>query len=304
MKKNVWKFLKFVLLGLAVIIVCILLLLQCPGDKITREKDSVQPSVETVKEKPGETKKQDLSDSSKVTESEKKIPLVRKKLVHKTNKSLNLKKNLSYLPDQTDELMEKSKKPKDVEALAEKVKILSEKVDVLRDKVRALLERVEAVLKKKKMDIPVGGIENLDTEKKEIQTADEVTFKYPTHVLTVGISTYKDWTPYGFQGSYDYRISKYFSLGLQGNAFFKEGKFQADRSIYVGLRANFHIFPLLVKNSNFDLYAGGSIGAGRDDAVATFETMGYLGASYDFSRRWGIFVEAGNIGVVGLRVKF
>ena len=311
MKEKAWKISKFVLLGLAVIVVCVLLLLQCPGDKTARKTDDNPSVVETVTERPVETRKQDVSDSPHVVESVKKMPktnmptsFVGKKPAHKIKKSLNRKKNLSYLPDQTDELMEKSKKPKDVEALAEEVKILSEKVDVLWDKVRALLEKVEAVLKKKKMDPPAVVVGNLDAEKKEIQTDSEVIFKYPVHVMSGGISTYKDWTPYGFQGSYAYRVSKYFSLGLQGNAFFKEGKFQADRSIYVGFRANFHIFPLLVKNSNFDLYAGGSIGAGRDDAVATFETMGCLGASYDFSRRLGIFAEAGNIGVLGLRVKF
>jgi len=99
-------------------------------------------------------------------------------------------------------------------------------------------------------------------------------------------------------------VPQFVSLGGQGNAFFKDGKYRGDRSLYMGFRANFHMFPLFVENSRFDMYAGGTAGIGRDNNVETFETMWYLGAAYDFSKHWGVFVEAGNIGVIGLRLTF
>jgi len=182
-----------------------------------------------------------------------------------------------------------------------KLKALSEKTNMLHNKVKILLERLEAILRKVKTEAPA---QELDPVHVEESSNTDVVFKYPTHVFAGGISTCKEWTGYGLQGSYAYRVNSYISMGLQGNAFFKDGKYNGDRSLYTGIRANFHILPLFVKNSNFDLYAGGTLGAEFDDDDMTFETMGYVGVSYDFCKHWGVFAEAGSIGVLGLRMNF
>lgn len=322
MKKNAWK----VVSSLVVIVVCVLLFLQCPDDKSKRKSsgDNVLSAVVVKKEMAVETKKQSVSDTldtaksdKNVSESTKQIQL-NKTPVYNTAKKVKLerktvrqqvqKADKSLLQDQKDSVVSIQKEE---DVLLKELTILSEKVDVLWEKVRVLLERVNAVLGKVKADAPNEEVslkkaENKSSEDKsnEVLLVEEVVFQYPTHVLAGGVSTYKEWTGYGLQGSYAYRINNYFSLGLQGNAFFKEGKYRGDRSLYAGVRANFHIFPLLVKNSNFDLYVGGTAGIGRDDAVETFEAMGYMGISYDLCRHWGVFAEAGNIGVLGLRLKF
>jgi len=191
------------------------------------------------------------------------------------------------------------------------IKKISEKTDELNKKVKILLERVEAILGRAKAEASSQEVELIQAE--ELQNADkemntqldeDLAFKYPSHVVAGGISTCKDWTGAGLQGSYAYRITNYFSLGLQVNASFNDGKYSGDRSLYAGVRANFHILPLLVKSSNFDLYAGGTLGAGFDNDDLTLEGMGYMGVSYDFSKSLGVFAEAGNIGVLGLRLKF
>lgn len=188
---------------------------------------------------------------------------------------------------------------------------ISEKTDELNKKVKILLERVEAILGKVKAETPSQEAELVQAEElpnpnKEMKTLldEDLTFKYPSHVVAGGISTCEDWTGSGLQASYAYRINNYFSLGLQVNASFNDGTYSGDRSLYAGVRANFHILPLLVKSSNFDLYAGGTLGAGFDDDDMTLEGMGYMGVSYDFSKSLGVFAEAGNIGVLGLRFKF
>lgn len=338
MKKNVWKILKLAVLSLAVIVVFILLFLQCPEDKTTRETsdDSSPPVAGLVKGMTGEAEKQNLSDTLDIAKSEKEIhkstkqlQVVGKELVQGTaekvkieHKTISLHAKKAHKPvlqekiqmavsRQTKDVLEKNTKPKAEELLAEELKVLAEKVRVLEGKVKLIFEKLKAYAERSKTEAHTEKAEvfiaeenqNLD-KGQEIQSDEKVVFKYPTHVLTGGISTYKEWTGYGFQVTYAYRINNYFSLGLQGNAFFKEGKYGGDRSLYEGVRANFHIFPLLVKNSRFDLYVGGTAGMGSDDAVETFETMGYMGVSYDLSKSLGMFAEAGNIGVFGLRLKF
>lgn len=332
MKKNVWKVLKLAVLSLAVIVVFILLFLQCPEDKTTRETsdDSSLPVSGLVKEMTGEAEKQNLSATLDIAKPEKKINKSAKQLqvvgmepVQGTAEKVKVKhERISLHANNADKpvLHEKTHKAvsgqkgeamEETHKLKEEMKVLSEKVDVLLEKVRVLMERVEAILGKVKTEAPDEDVTFIIAEDQpnpdkgnETLAKDEEVFKYPTHVLAGGISTYKDWTGYGLQGSYAYRLNKYISLGLQGNAFFKEGKYRGDRSLYAGVRANFHIFPLLVENSNFDLYAGGSLGAGRDNNVMTLEAMGCMGVSYDFCKHWGVFAEAGNIGVFGLRLKF
>ncbi len=334
MKENIRKTSMFVLLSIAVIVVCILLFKQCSKTKSTGETstDSSSPMTNVKKEIVENVKKNDLTEDMHASKSQKKRDKVieqnlvdEKGIVSKATKKLgatNLqdkkiykpvvhKEYLESVPKQFDEDLREDRKHKIKGVLADELKILTAKVNVLEEKVRALLEKMRVFSEEKEDRVLVeklGVVEKqmdvnstiaLDTSK-----SDEVVFKYPTHVLAGGLSTYEKWTGYGLQSSYTYRINKYVSLGGQGNAFFKEGKYRGDRSLYMGLRANFHMFPLLVENSRFDMYAGGTAGIGRDDNVETFDTMWYLGVSYDFSKHWGVFVEAGNIGVMGLRLTF
>ncbi|MGZ2368587.1 hypothetical protein ACXR6G_02215 [Ancylomarina sp. YFZ004] len=283
MRKNVRK----AVLSSVKVVVCILFLVQsAQSETISKTSKYTTLSVVEVKnEMAFETKKDILSDTLSAVKSIKKIS--------DATKQVQLVGDESVLD--TDK----------------KLKTLSEKTDRLNEKVKILLERVEAILGKVKAEAPSQEVEliqveelpNSDNEMKTLLDED-LAFKYPSHVVAGGISTCKDWTGSGLQGSYAYRLNNYFSLGLQVNASFNDGKYSGDRSLYAGVRANFHILPLLVKSSNFDLYAGGTLGAGFDHDDMTLEGMGYMGVSYDFSKSLGVFAEAGNIGVLGLRFKF
>lgn len=316
--------------------VIILFFVQCAEDKTKKNtsEDSSLPVAEAVNETTEEAEKQDVSGTLNIATSSKEIPgateqkqvdakeTVKKvKLelkatrpqVKKADKPLvrksSKKESQTAVSVQAEKVMELTQKPKEEEILAEELKVLAEKVKLLEEKVKLIFEKLKTFAKNKeafaeKMEARKAEVIPNPDAIKESQTDEEEAFKYPTHVFAGGFSTYEGWTGYGLQGSYAYRINNYFSLGVQGNAFFKDGKYKGDRSLYAGVRSNFHLMPLFVENSNFDLYAGGMAGACRDNNDTTFKAMAYLGVSYDFCKHWGIFAEAGNIGVFGLRLKF
>jgi hypothetical protein len=317
--------------------VSILFFVQCTEDKTKKytSEDSSLPVAEVVKEMTEETKTENSFDTLNIVKSEKQIreateqtQVVDKKKVENVKpefKAINPQVKKADNPvvqvasqeelqmdvsGKTEEIMVAVKKPKEEDILAKEVEILFEKVRVLEEKVKIIFEKLKLFSEEVKTRVSVEEVavlkveENLNLDKGEETLAEEaMVFKYPIHVLAGGISTYKGWTGYGLQGSYAYRINKYFSLGVQGNAFFKDGKYKGDRSLYIGARANFHILPLFV-NSKFDLYAGGTAGGYHDNNKTVFKAMAYLGFAYDFSKHWGLFAEAGNIGTLGLRLKF
>lgn len=210
---------------------------------------------------------------------------------------------------QFNEYVVKEEQSKSLDILKTDLKNLTEKVNVLDVNVKALLEKMRLFYEEKenrmladesaKKETEVDSTGILDT-----LGVDKYKYKDPTHVLSMGVSTYEKWTGLGFQASYTYRLNKLVSLGMQGKAFLKDGSYEGDRDIFMGLRANFHILPLLVEDSRFDLYAGGTVGVSLDNNIESFDTIWCLGSSYDFCKHWGVFIEAGNMGVVGLRLIF
>ncbi|MRT93260.1 hypothetical protein [Ancylomarina sp. 16SWW S1-10-2] len=211
---------------------------------------------------------------------------------------------------QFNEYVVKEEQSKSVENLKTDINRLTEKVNVLDANVKALLEKMRLFYEEKKNRMLDDESAKKETEVDSTRILDSLNvgdgykYKDPTHVLSVGVSTYEKWTGLGFQASYTYRLNKLVSLGMQGKAFLKDGSYEGDRDIFMGLRANFHILPLLVEDSRFDLYAGGTIGVDLDNNIESFDTIWCLGSSYDFCRHWGVFIEAGNMGVVGLRLIF
>ena len=334
MKENIKKILIYVLLSITVVVVCILLFKQCSGDKSGMKKSSGNSSaiVNIKNDSIDKLKKKNLASNGHALESQTEesevIELVEidedavvskaigkstviSPQIKKPNVIVIRKEPQTSISRQFDNGVGEDQKPKLEEILKNELKVLSVKVDILEEKVKALLERMRLFSEEKEKRMLVEGMdlakkkENVDlTGVTDTLKDNDAVYRYPTHVLAGGFSTYEKWTGYGFQASYTYRISKFVSLGGQGNAFLKEGKYSGDRDLYMGIRANFHFFPLFIENSRFDLYAAGTAGFGRDDSVDKFETMWYLGSSYDFNKYWGLFVEAGNIGVLGLRLRF
>lgn len=315
MNKNILKVSK-IGLGLAIILACTLLFLQCSEDKAGKKApdNNSESSVEDKKELITGAEKKNLPDVTSSVKSENKA--FESKKVESENVDTQVKKAVKTFVEkkavdvQIQDKTEADLEPKKENVLAADIKLLEEKVKLLEERIKAIFETLKQYAEKKNEN-SVNEVGGFNTEKDLSQNntiKDKVgepsSFKYPTHVLAGGFSTYEGWTGYGLQGSYTYRMNDYLSLGVQGNAFFKDGKYKGDRQLYAGIRANFHIFPLIVENSNFDLYAGCTMGAKRDNAATKFKAMGYLGMSYDFCRHWGVFAEAGNIGVVGLRLKF
>ncbi|MDE5421777.1 hypothetical protein L3073_06130 [Ancylomarina sp. DW003] len=315
MNENILKVSK-IGLGLAIILICSLFILKCSEDKAGKKTsaNNSESSVEDKKELITNAEKKNLPD---VTSSfELKNKTFESKKVESDNVGTQVKKAVKtsvakkavYVQkqDKTEAGLEAKKE----NILAADIKLLEEKVKLLEERIKTIFETLKQYAEKKNEN-SAGEVDGFNTEKglsQDNKIEDKVDepspFKYPTHVLAGGFSTYEGWTGYGLQGTYTYRMNDYLSLGVQGNGFFKDGKYKGDRQLYAGIRANFHIFPLIVENSNFDLYAGFTMGAKRDHAVTKLKTMGYFGMSYDFCRHWGVFAEAGNIGVVGLRLKF
>lgn len=330
MKENILKTSKYVLFSIVVVLVFILLFRQCSGDESTKEIPVESSSTETnVKGDLAEKgTKEDLNEKTDFVASQKKIDslqnrVVEKKLNSKATKKVAASKLQMGKNDQTfvhkesqtnfftqfNEDVEEGK-VKSEEILKNDIEKLTEKVNVLDRNVKALLEKMRLFYEEKKNRMLTE--EPGKKEKEENLTCildtlkDDDAYKYrdPTHVLSGGLSTYKKWTGLGFQASYTYRVNKLVSLGLQGKAFMKEGNYEGDRDVFMGFRANFHILPLFVENSRFDLYAGGTAGVSIDNNIDSLETIWCLGSSYDFCKHWGVFVEAGNMGVVGLRLIF
>ncbi len=333
MKENILKISKFALLIIAVVVLCFLLLKQCSGDKSEVKSAGNSSTIINVKsDSIDKVKKKKTASSGHIVESQNEDSevvelvlvdedVVVSKAIKKTKApSSQVKKAFVPLIQEKPQIsiskqsidgVGEEQKPKLEDVLVGELKTLEAKLAVLQEKVRSLLERMRIFSEEKKnrdfveeVDT-VKNVENLnDTSSTDMSEKEDEAHIYPIHVLSGGVSTYEKWTGYGLQASYTYRISKFISLGGQGNAFLKEGKYSGDRDLYMGIRANFHISPLFLENSRFDLYAAGTAGYGRDDSAETFETMWYLGSSYDFSKYWGVFFEAGNIGVLGLRLRF
>ena len=330
MKGNILKTSMYVLFSIIVVLVFILLFRQCSGNESTKETflKSSSPETNVKGDLTEKGTKNDLNEKTAFVDSQKKIDSLRNKVnekelnskatkkvvasklqLEKNNQAFVQKEPKTNIYTQFDDYVDDGKlKSEDI--LKNDIEMLTEKVNVLDEKVKALLEKMRLFYEEKENRMLAEELakkekeETLTSVQDTLNDDDAYKYKDPTHVLSGGLSTYKRWTGLGFQASYTYRVTKLVSLGLQGKAFLKEGNYEGDRDIFMGLRANFHILPLLVEDSRFDLYAGGTAGVNLDDNIESFETIWCLGSSYDFSKHWGVFIEAGNMGVVGLRLIF
>lgn len=329
MNGNTLKPSLYVLFSIVVIIVFILLFRQCSEDLSTKEalrknalteanikkdlldkgnKNVLKGKIQIVQSQNKGNSVQGIGEESQVNSNERKN-VIASSLVTRKNSSSFHKEIQVDVSSEFDEWVEDMKLNSQA-ILKSDIERLTEKVNVLEEKVKALLEKMRLFSEEKKNRMLAENLAKKEREMKlestmdTLKNDDDLIYRYPTHVLSGGFSTYEKWTGYGFQASYAYRINKFVSLGAQGNAFLKEGKYNGDRDLVMSFRANFHILPFFVENSKFDIYASGTAGVGRDDSLETFETMWYLGSSYDFNKHWGVFLEGGEIGVIGLRLTF
>jgi hypothetical protein len=102
---------------------------------------------------------------------------------------------------------------------------------------------------------------------------------------------------FGGQGSIDYRLSKRFSVGGQGNFYFLSSDLNGNREYALALRSNYHFMSIeKFKKNPWDIYLGLSFGTKvyiaakeMDDAFVGV----YVGARYSLDEKWMLFSEIG-----------
>ncbi|MDR2205045.1 MAG: hypothetical protein LBE36_02645 [Flavobacteriaceae bacterium] len=120
--------------------------------------------------------------------------------------------------------------------------------------------------------------------------------------LQIGLSPWGYGT--GITATYDYGITDLISVGAGGNFYFDgnhhhKGKDDYDKFFIFG-RLNFHLRNLLDFPSAWDLYPGVDVGVIGN----TFGLGVHLGARYFFTDKFGVFLEAGNNGSLGVSINF
>lgn len=107
----------------------------------------------------------------------------------------------------------------------------------------------------------------------------------------VGFSPYGNGL--GLQGTFDYGIHEYFSVGGGAEFYFDDDE---DSNFYLYGRANAHLGSLLNMPSNMDLYPGLDLGV-LGDKVGFGAHLGYR---YFFQENLGAYIEIGNRGSLGI----
>lgn len=95
---------------------------------------------------------------------------------------------------------------------------------------------------------------------------------------------------------YDHGFSNLISAGV-GIEFYHEDE---DREFSYFAVLDVHLKELLGLPERLDIYPGIEVGSFNKE----FELFGYLGISYAFSEKFGIFTELGNRGTLGLYYNF
>lgn len=119
--------------------------------------------------------------------------------------------------------------------------------------------------------------------------------------LQGGFSAFGNGT--GLQGTFDYGIHQYFSLGAGAELYFHSNngnRKSNSANFYIFGRANAHIGSLLNMPSEMDLYPGIDLGLLGDD----LGFGGHLGFRYFFTNNMGAYIEIGNRGSLGLSFNF
>ncbi|MDO5656165.1 MAG: hypothetical protein Q4G27_08510 [Flavobacteriaceae bacterium] len=113
--------------------------------------------------------------------------------------------------------------------------------------------------------------------------------------LQIGLSPYGHGT--GINGTFDYGIARYFSVGVGGEFYFDNDKDRKnDADFFIFGRLNAHLGSLLNMPSSMDLYPGIDVGLLGDKMG--FD--GHLGFRYFWSNNIGAYVEVGSRGSIGL----
>lgn len=178
----------------------------------------------------------------------------------------------------------------------EKQKVLEAKQKLI-DELK-LQAKQKNILEEKKINVKP--ISTLTTKTSKGQ-------KYLRHIIGLGLSSGPNLEQgFSLQGAYSYRIHKLFSVGIQANLFLEEIRIDVGKSLFVGVKTDFHILPLFIENDKFDVYAGAKWGSLYQDQNFTFNSYNifHLGACYSFTRHLGVFSEIGNVSSVGLRLSF
>lgn len=107
----------------------------------------------------------------------------------------------------------------------------------------------------------------------------------------------------------DYRLSKRFSIGGQGNFYFQSSDLNGEREYAVALRSNYHFMKMKKFNKNpLDMYFGLSLGTEvfiGDKEVKNPFIAAHVGARYDLNDNWMVFTEVGTRNAaLGLAVSF
>ena len=102
---------------------------------------------------------------------------------------------------------------------------------------------------------------------------------------------------FGGQMSADYRFTRKFSLGVQGNFYVLSTDLNEPREYALALRTNYHIVKFeRFKPNPFDVYIGLSFGSEVYPSQVKF-TEGFiaahLGARYKLDDKWMVFSEVG-----------
>ena len=115
--------------------------------------------------------------------------------------------------------------------------------------------------------------------------------------VQVGLSGWGNGT--GITGTYDYGISNLMSVGGGANFYFDGYKDDnKDNSFFVFGRVNFHLQDALGLPEQWDIYPGADVGVLGN----TFGLGVHLGARYFFNDKFGVFLEAGNNGSLGVSI--
>ena len=115
--------------------------------------------------------------------------------------------------------------------------------------------------------------------------------------VQIGLSGWGNGT--GITGTYDYGVTDLISLGGGANLYFDNYKDNnEDNKFFVFGRVNFHLQDVLSLPEQWDVYPGVDVGVLGN----TFGLGVHLGARYFFNDKFGMFLEAGNNGSIGVSI--
>lgn len=102
----------------------------------------------------------------------------------------------------------------------------------------------------------------------------------------------------GLAATYDYGITDRISLGGGANFYFENNSAKKNDKFFIFGRVNYHLNEVLGIPDRWDVYPGADIGIIGN----TFGLGVHLGARYFINDKFGVYLEAGNNGSLGLSI--